>query len=83
MLYEPIKDKKILEMAKEMIDDFHNSLEQCFGPQAYTYTAHAHLHLVDQVLDHGPLYDSEQFCFEVINFHFVRFILGIFLNSFR
>jgi hypothetical protein len=35
-----------------------------YGLSAYDYTIHAHLHLVDQVLKHGPLHCHSQFFFE-------------------
>ncbi|CAF1130945.1 unnamed protein product, partial [Brachionus calyciflorus] len=47
-----------------IIEKYLNSLEDSFGTYSYDYTIHAHLHLPDQVRQHGPLYSHSQFVFE-------------------
>jgi hypothetical protein len=64
ILYAPIKQLTDLEKAEEIISNYLLSLEEIFGIYAYTFTAHAHLHLSDQVRLHGPLQCHSQFFFE-------------------
>ncbi len=64
LLYEPIKDMQVLNDAQSILEEYIKSLEDSFSQNSYTYTLHAHLHLVDQVRSHGPLQSHSQFCFE-------------------
>ena len=66
ILYEPIKNENDVAIAEEMLNKYHNLLEEFFGRNAYTYTIHAHLHLPQQVRHHGPFHGHSQFVFEVI-----------------
>lgn len=68
MLYEPIFDKNLIETSKKILQQYVEALEDSFGNYAYDYTVHAHLHLADQVKQHGPLHCNSQFVFEV-NFY--------------
>ena len=63
--YEPIKDKQVVKMAGQMINVYYEALEELYGESAYTNTIHAHLHLCEQVLSHGPLHGCSHFFFEV------------------
>lgn len=62
-LYEPFEEYS-LDTINNMIKFYHSSLREYFGDGAYDYSIHAHLHLTDQVLDHGPLHCHSQFVFE-------------------
>ena len=64
LLYEPINNINDLDLAEEILLKYINDLDDTFSISAYTYTIHAHLHLVDQVKLHGPLQSHSQFCFE-------------------
>ncbi|CAF1047635.1 unnamed protein product, partial [Brachionus calyciflorus] len=70
ILYEPIKSSETIDYANDILENYLNSLEDAFGMFAYDYTAHAHLHLADQVKNHGPLYCHSQFVFEGAIFNF-------------
>ena len=63
-LYEPTT-KSDTDLAEEMIKVYHENLGENFGPNSYTYTIHAHLHLARQVRLHGPLQCNSEFVFEV------------------
>ena len=54
-LYEPFKIATVGNISKGL-QIYHKLLEDMFNYESYTYAAHAHLHLVDQCLLHGPLY---------------------------
>jgi hypothetical protein len=64
LLYEPSIeiDRKI---AHTIFEKYIERLGHYFGETAYDYTIHAHIHLADQVQQHGPLHASSLFCFEV------------------
>jgi len=64
ILYEPIHDKKKIDIAEKILIEYIKDLEDTFFYSAYTYTIHAHLHLADQVRSHGPLHTNSAFCFE-------------------
>ena len=72
ILYEPSNADSI-NQAKRLIQSYHHYIEDHFGQGAYTYTIHAHLHLANQVLRHGPLHSHTQFVFEVNSLHCVCF----------
>ena len=55
ILYEPIHSEVDLNLAKLIINKYVINLEEYFGKYAYNYSAHAHLHLSQQVENHGPL----------------------------
>ena len=67
MLYEPI-DKQKLSFIDSIINKYVTFLAQYNGDYAYDFTVHAHLHLVKQVEQHGPLKSHSQFVFEVCIF---------------
>ena len=77
MLYEPISSIKEVSIAEFLIHDYIKNLEETFDVGAYDYTVHAHIHLPQQVINHGPLQCHSQFVFEVFikNFyyHFASF----------
>ena len=64
-LYEPIGNKDDIESADEMINSYVRLAEDFYGEDVADYTLHAHLHLPNQVLKHGPLHCNSQFVFEV------------------
>jgi hypothetical protein len=66
MLYEPI-NRNNLATVKEIINNYVKYLGVYYGDYAYDFTIHAHLHLVKQVEEHGPLKSHSQFVFEVMN----------------
>jgi hypothetical protein len=55
ILHEPFA-KSSLSQIHSIIKFYHNSLNEYFGSVAYDYSIHTHLHLVNQVIEHGPLY---------------------------
>lgn len=63
-LYEPVRPDDI-DAAELLIKEYVESLKDYFGLYAYDFTIHAHLHLAQQVREHGPLYETSQFVFEV------------------
>ena len=63
-------------IAEEIISKYLVSLEEIFGLHAYTFTAHAHLHLANQVKLHGPLQCHSQFFFEGALFNLKNLIHG-------
>jgi len=64
ILYEPIKNLEDLDVSEAILVNYIKDLEDTFSIQAYTFTIHAHLHLVDQVRLHGPLQCHSAFFFE-------------------
>jgi hypothetical protein len=64
MLYEPI-EKNNFKYVEEIINNYVKYVGIYFGDYAYDFTIHAHLHLVKQVEQHGPLKSHSQFVFEV------------------
>ena len=70
LLYEP-SDVESRSLAQQLITIYHSQLGEYFGMQAYSYTIHAHLHLVEQVVLHGPLHSHSQFVFEVCFYYTV------------
>jgi hypothetical protein len=70
-LYEPIESIVDVSRAKELMETYFNNLDEFFGEYAYDYTIHAHLHLADQVIKHGPLHSHSQFVFEVICYNYL------------
>lgn len=67
ILYEPIKSANDIDFAEKLIEDYVSALDEYFGDHAYNYTVHAHLHLAEQVRNHGALHGHSQFVFEVKN----------------
>jgi len=65
ILYEPHRETD-LNIAQEILKNYVMKIQDFFGLNAYDYTVHAHLHLVDQVKQHGPLQCYSQFAFEVL-----------------
>lgn len=79
-LYEPI-NKQNLKSIEELIKKYVDFIGKYYGNGAYDFTIHAHLHLVKQVEQHGPLKSHSQFVFEVLlNFCFVNYL---FYNIFK
>ena len=66
MLYEPTNTKD-MAIAKDLIKNCIEFLGKYYGDYAYDFTVHAHLHLADQVEQHGPLKTHSQFVFEVLS----------------
>ena len=64
-LYEPIS-KNNLKDVEEIIIKYVHFIGKYYGNYAYDFTIHAHLHLVKQVEQHGPLKSHSQFVFEVL-----------------
>ena len=64
MLYEPVEIENI-DLAHSLIRQYYLNIEEFFGKQGYDFTIHGHLHLAWQVKNHGPLYETSQFVFEV------------------
>ncbi|RNA18943.1 hypothetical protein BpHYR1_000607 [Brachionus plicatilis] len=64
IFYESIDNRDMLEVAKKMIESYHDSIGKYYGTSEYNYTIHAHLHLYDQVIMHGPLQCHSAFFFE-------------------
>lgn len=65
LLYEPIANLDDIEIAENLLKSYYESLGLYYGDFAYDYTVHAHLHLAEQVRNHGPLHCHSQFAFEV------------------
>jgi hypothetical protein len=63
MLYEPIENINCLKTVEDIFINYMKELNDIFSIEAYTYTIHAHLHLVEQVKQHGPLHSHSQFFF--------------------
>ncbi|CAF0956332.1 unnamed protein product [Brachionus calyciflorus] len=63
-LYEPCNDEEI-DTANILIKEYYEALKNFFGSYAYDFTIHAHTHLTEQVKEHGPLFETSQFVFEV------------------
>ena len=66
ILYEPTIALSDIDFAEHLIEKYTDEIETAFGERAYNYTVHVHLHLAEQVRDHGPLHGHSQFVFEVI-----------------
>jgi hypothetical protein len=66
ILYEPTIALSDIDYAEHLIEKYVEEIGSAFGDHAYNYTVHAHLHLAEQVRDHGPLHGHSQFVFEVI-----------------
>ena len=64
-LYEPIQNEADINLAEELLRKYVYEFEQHFGERAFDFTLHAHLHLAEQVRNHGPLHGHSQFVFEV------------------
>ncbi len=71
MLYEPILQETTINTAEIILKKYVEQLEEMYSKYACTYTTHAHLHLAEQVRQHGPLQGISQFCFEVLIFIFI------------
>lgn len=65
ILYEPIQNNELIVVARDILENYVNNLKEEFGLNAYDYNLHEHLHLADQVVNHGPLKSHSQFVFEV------------------
>jgi hypothetical protein len=76
LLYEPIDDPAVVDRAERMLEQYHVGIEDKFGESAYGYTAHAHLHLAEQVRQHGPLHGTSAFVFEGAIGNTEKFING-------
>ena len=76
LLYEPIKSSIDLNSAEEILNKYVKSLEDTYNENAYTFTAHAHLHLAKCL--HGPLQSHSQFCFEGALFNLKNLLHGIY-----
>ena len=61
-LYEPIS-KRNLKDVEEIIIKYVDFIGKYNGNYAYDFTIHAHLHLVEQVEQRGPLKSHTQFVF--------------------
>lgn len=49
------------ELTRNLLNIWHKDLEDLYGLKNMTYTAHAHMHLVDQVQRLGPLHRIQAF----------------------
>ena len=67
LLYEPIENEDSINKAEKILILYLKQLEEVFSKFAQTFTAHAHIHLAEQVRLHGSLHGISQFFFEVIN----------------
>jgi hypothetical protein len=56
--------KKEHNFTQSLLNLWHQELELLYGDKNMTFTAHAHLHLVEQVKRLGPLLRLEAFGFE-------------------
>ena len=56
--------KKEHDYTQTLLNIWHEDLELLYGDKNMTFTAHAHLHLVEQVKRLGPLLRLEAFGFE-------------------
>lgn len=72
-LYEPIENTVILSVVETILEKYVDQLDDNFGKYAYDFTAHAQLHLTDQVRNHGPLQCHSQFVFEVLKKNLIYF----------
>ena len=63
MCYTSIS-KKEHNFTQSLLNLWHQELELLYGDKNMTFTAHAHLHLVEQVKRLGPLLRLEVFGFE-------------------
>lgn len=64
LLYEPIIDIKDIDIAENLLNSYHDLLDENFGSYAYDLTVHLLKHLAEQVRKHGPLHCHSQFFFE-------------------
>ncbi|CAF1131989.1 unnamed protein product [Brachionus calyciflorus] len=76
MLYEPIKYTQNLNKVDDLLNKYVSQLDDNFGKYAYDYSVHAHLHLVEQVKNHGPLQCHSQFAFEGALYNLKNLIHG-------
>ncbi len=67
LLYEPIQNENSINIAERILILYLKQLEEEYNKFAMTFTAHAHLHLAEQVRLLGSLHGTSQFFFEVIN----------------
>jgi hypothetical protein len=83
LLYEPVDSLEDVDLAEELLKNYHNGLENDFGETAYLYTIHAHLHLADQVRLLGPLKSNSAYPFEGALFNMQNLFNGTrgFLNQ--
>ena len=65
ILYEPIQSQSQITVANDLINSYVRLSSKIYGGEVADYTVHAHLHLPNQVLAHGPLHCHSQFVFEV------------------
>ena len=65
LLYELIENSDSINVAEKILNLYLNQLEDVYTKFAQTFTAHAHLHLAEQVRQHGSLHSVSQFFFEV------------------
>ena len=68
-------DKK-QDLTRNLLNIWHKDLQDLYGQTNMTYTAHVHLHLVDQVQRLGPLQRIEAFSFEGLLKHIKAKITG-------
>jgi hypothetical protein len=65
LLYEPSREID-RQLAQDLIQQYIIEIGNYFGgDDAYDYTIHAHVHLADEVRQHGPLQSHSLFFFEV------------------
>ena len=69
----PDKDHDLTE---NLLNIWHKDLENLYGDKNMTFTAHAHLHLVEQVKRLGPLHRLEAVGFEGLLKHIKAKING-------
>ena len=61
ILYEPIQEQSQIQIADDLINSYVRLSSIIYGEEVADYTVHAHLHLPNQVLAHGPLHCHSQF----------------------
>ena len=81
MLYEPIEDEDTINKAERILKAYLKELENVYSKFAQTFTAHAHLHLAEQVRLFGPLHCHSQFFFEVKFKIFLKKLINYFNYS--
>lgn len=64
------------ENSRQLLLIWHEQLQILNGDSEMTFTAHAHLHLPDQVARFGPLHKISCFVFEGMIKHIKQFITG-------
>ena len=65
LLYEPVQNTDSINVAEKILSLYLRQLEDMYTKFAQTFTAHAHLHLAEQVRQFGTLHSVSQFFFEV------------------